>query len=70
MDRLMSVVTILQGWGATLAILSLTVLVILYLLEPILPDWVNERRGSGVRVILALIALGMIPDFVSFFTSL
>lgn len=48
-----------------MAILALTLAVLTYVAEPVLPDFARENKGVVRRVLFALLAIGLIPDLIT-----
>lgn len=67
MDRITQVTATLTQFGVPLAILSLTVIALAYILSPAIQEWMMQNRGVVGKVIFGLIALPAIPSIVSLF---
>lgn len=52
--------------GRPVAVLALTIAILTYIAEPILPEFARENKGIIRRVLFALICLSLVPDIISF----
>ena len=52
--------------GRPLAVLAIIFGLLTYVAEPILPEAARENKGVIRKVLFALLAIGIVPDLVSF----
>jgi hypothetical protein len=52
--------------GRPLAILAVVFGLLSYVAEPLLPDAARENKGVIRKVLFALLAIGIVPDLVTF----
>lgn len=49
-------------------LLALTIAVLMYIAEPVMPEWAKEHKGAIRRVLVGLMVLGALPDLVNLFS--
>lgn len=52
--------------GRPLAVMAIVFGLLTYVAEPVLPDAARENKGVIRKVLFALLAIGLVPDLVSF----
>jgi hypothetical protein len=67
--KIEQVTTSLATLGRPLAGFAVVLGLIMYLLEPVLPEWTRENRGVIGKSIICAVAIGIAPDLISFFVG-
>jgi hypothetical protein len=67
--KINQVIQQLTALGRPIAAISLVIVLIAWLAEPILPEFARENRGAIAKIFIAAALLGIAPDLVNFFFS-
>jgi uncharacterized membrane protein len=68
MDRIDQITQVLNGFFTPLAILSLTIIALAYVISPAAQEWMMQNRGMMGRVLFGLVLFPAITSLVALLT--